>query len=249
MKKYIYIILFTLISVNAQAQFPDLFLKIDSITTNTGQTVNLVVRADSNFQNITNIKGTIVWDTNVIQYNSISSFGINAGMNAMNMSHFDESQVSSGKLGFNYSSFITIGPTLAKGDEFFTINFDVTGAAGTQSVVSLSSDMNSLSWNNGFGWNGLVRGYSGLVEITSTTSVIEGKKSAFSAFPNPASDKIVISDIQNITDIKVLNLIGKEMPIKRFQNTVKFMFKQPGVYFLQVTANGTKSLKRIVITK
>ena len=133
--------------VNAQS-YPPLELSTDVVTGSTGSFVDVSVRAGMNFQNIVLLRGTLVFDTTVATYNSMVFWGL-SNPNGVNFTYN-----GGGRLSFTWNSLISIGPTLSAGDRVFTLRFDVVGAPGTTTLITLDSVPTQKQWGNGFGWGG-----------------------------------------------------------------------------------------------
>jgi hypothetical protein len=71
--------------------------------------------------------------------------------------------------------------------------------------------------------------------------------SAFSYYPNPVKNLLNLSYIENITDIKVFNLLGQQIVEQKFDNTLAQLdlsALQSGTYLVKVSAaNQTKTIK------
>ena len=123
-------------------------MSADQVVTPGGTTVDVSVRAGTNWQNITTINGTIVFDTTVITYSQMSFWGLTFPQGAT------FTYQGGGVLTWTWTSLITIGPTLQQGDIVFTLQFNVVGPAGSVSPITFTSNPQPLFWFNGFGWSG-----------------------------------------------------------------------------------------------
>lgn len=137
-----------LLSFAALAQFPPLEKTADIVTTPTGVTVDVPIRAGTNWQNITRIDGTITFDTNVITWNQNSFWGLS------NPNGATFTYQGGGVLTYTWASLITIGPTISAGNIVFTLRFNAVGNAGQVSPITFTNSPQSQFWNNGFGWSG-----------------------------------------------------------------------------------------------
>ncbi len=130
------------------AQFPPLEISLDEVEAPVNGTAVVSMRAGNNWQNITEIEGTIVFDTLVIDQPMVSFWGLSNPNGAV----FQDA--GAGRFTFEWESLISIGPTLNSGDVVFTLQFNVIGGVGSASQVNLSNVPVQLYWVNGFGWNG-----------------------------------------------------------------------------------------------
>ncbi|MEZ5471458.1 MAG: hypothetical protein R3E90_06740 [Marinicella sp.] len=130
------------------AQYPPLELSVDQVGAYPNQAVEVSVRAGNNFQNITALNGTLIFDPLVIQQPMLTYWGLShpAGASFANP--------QPGVLTYDWTSLITIGPTLSVGDVVYTLSFDVSGGVGSESTINLDSIPTPLYWENGFGWSG-----------------------------------------------------------------------------------------------
>lgn len=149
MKYFASVCLLFLLSFSfVQAQFPPLEMNMDVVTVPGGSVADVSLRAGQNWQNITTIRGTIQFDTTVIEYSTMSYWGLS------NPGGATFTYQGGGILTYTWNSLITIGPTLSAGDIVFTLQFNAIGATGSMSPVNLVSSPQVLYWANGFGWSG-----------------------------------------------------------------------------------------------
>ena len=182
------LLLLVLTITNAWAQFPPLEITADHEITPSPASVEVPIRAGTNWQNITNIGGTITFDTTVITYDQISYFGLS------NPGGATFTYVGGGVLTYTWFSLISIGPTLSQGDIVFTIKFNAVGTVGDVSPVAFTFLPQNEYWNNGFGWSGDFASTDGSVTIAcpviggAFTSAVTGNTSCFTdATPNGVS--------------------------------------------------------------
>lgn len=142
--------LFLLFSHQAYAQpYPPLEISADTVQTITPSgTIDVSIRAGSNWQNITTLRGTFSIDTTVITWNQMSFWGLSNPPGAI------FTYQGFGLVTYTWNSLITIGPTLSQGDIVFTLRFNVVGTSGTASPVAFVNAPQGLFWMNGFGWSG-----------------------------------------------------------------------------------------------
>jgi len=148
MKKALLLFGFLLSFCTAWAQFPPIEISADDVQTGLGGTVEVPIRAGTNWQNITAFNGTIIFDETTIGWDQMTFWGLTnpTGANFVYQ--------GSGVLTFTWTSLISIGPTLNPGDIIFTLRFNVIGSAGQISPVAFNSNPQAMFWANGFGWSG-----------------------------------------------------------------------------------------------
>jgi PKD repeat protein len=140
----------------------------------TGGTVNVPVKADSTWSNITSFKGTFTFDPTVITWNSMANWGLSYPAGAV------FTQTTPGVVTFTYSSLISIGGSLGAGMTIFDLKFNVIGAVGTSSAINFIGSPQAMYWGNGFGWSGANFGYI----PGSVTIACLAPTAAFTSTPN-----------------------------------------------------------------
>ena len=150
MKSTVLLVFTLLISFTLKAQYPDLEISIDSVTLTPplAATVDVPIRAGTNWNNITALNGTIVFDTNVITWNQMAFWGLS------NQAGAQFTYQGGGVVTYTWTSLITVGPSLSAGGIVFALRFNVVGGLGQYSPVSFSNTPQQMYWNNGFGWSG-----------------------------------------------------------------------------------------------
>ncbi|MDG1333326.1 MAG: PKD domain-containing protein [Crocinitomicaceae bacterium] len=178
--RHILLLVFGLLLTNAWAQpYPPLEITADHEFTTSPASVEVPIRAGTNWQNITAIGGTIIFDTTIITYDQISYFGLSNPRGAT------FTYVGGGVLTYQWFSLISIGPTLNAGDIVFTIKFNAVGNVGDVSPVAFTFLPQNEYWNNGFGWSGGYASTDGSVTISCApigggyTSAITGNTTCF----------------------------------------------------------------------
>jgi hypothetical protein len=129
------------------AQFPPLEISLDEVQAPVLGPAELSVRAGNNWQNITSIRGSIVFDPLVINQPVLSFWGLTSPAGTIQ-------NPAPGVVTFEWGSIISVGPNLNPGDVVFSLQFDVTGGVGSTSVLDFSNSPEPLFWANGLGWSG-----------------------------------------------------------------------------------------------
>ena len=83
----------------------------------------------------------------------------------MNASNFDASQAANGILTWNWMHMITIGQSIPRGQEIFTLKFTASNTGGLSTNIDFSSTPNPMYWNNFAGWSGTTHTTSGTFTI------------------------------------------------------------------------------------
>lgn len=147
--RYLLLFVFGIVLSNALwAQFPPLEMSADDVQATAPGTVEVPIRAGTNWQNITQFAGTVTFDTTIITYDQVSYWGLT------NPSGMVFTYVGGGILTYSWSSLITIGPSLNNNDIIFTLKFNAVGSTGDISPVAFTNTPLDTYWANGFGWNG-----------------------------------------------------------------------------------------------
>jgi len=147
--RYLFLLASILLFNLSYGQFPPLELTADDVIYNgVGGTVDVNIRAGSNFSNITQLNGSFQVDPTILNWNQMSYWGLS---NPAGATFTDQ---GGGNITFTWSSLITIGPTLNQGAVVFTLRFNVIGAPGSVSPVAFTNSSQSIFWGNGFGWSG-----------------------------------------------------------------------------------------------
>lgn len=150
MNKHVHKLLFLLVflPIFSFSQYPPKPFTIGTMVVGTGGTVEVPVTADSNWQNMTQFKGTFTFDPTVITWNSMTNWGLTYPAGAI------FTQTTPGVVTLNFSTLISIGGSLPPGGLIFNLKFNVIGAVGTSSAINFTGSPQSMYWSNGFGWSG-----------------------------------------------------------------------------------------------
>lgn len=115
---------------------PDpIIITFGSATANLGDNICVPVTLD-NFTDMVSFSGSVTWDPTVIQYTGTQNYGL-SGLASM----INDGPVASGRLGFSWSDVTPATPeTLADGSTMMEICFEVVGAGGSNTVISISDN-------------------------------------------------------------------------------------------------------------
>ncbi len=80
----------------------------------------------------------------------------------------------------------------------------------------------------------------------SGINVSEIKKSNFSVYPNPTKDILYIENVENISNLKLYDILGNKIELKISKNRINLSKLNSGVYFLNYTDEGYEIIKKII---
>ena len=113
----------------------DLRFSIPDIQAQRSETVCMPLLVE-NFFEIQSIQGSINWDAEVLQYNSLESFGLPG----LNEGVFGLNSTSEGRLSFVWFDATTVNPvSLPDSSALFEVCFDVIGDEGSSSLVEFTN--------------------------------------------------------------------------------------------------------------
>ena len=143
-------------------QMPSPAIIASDATVSPGQAVDIVFSSDNDeFWNIVTFNGTITWDPSVCSYSGL----VSTQLFQMNVTNFDTSQISNGILTWNWMHMVTIGQSIPRGQEIFTLKFTASSTGGLSTPIDFSSTPNPMYWNNFAGWNGTTHSTPGTFTI------------------------------------------------------------------------------------
>jgi hypothetical protein len=158
----------------------------------------------------------------------------------------------SGAVGPDTTNKVLLAQITTDGEMSFELNIQIgTPEGGTEQYVAknpvgLETQLSSLTFNSSVNTG-----------IEEPIAFAERNKSQVSVFPNPTSGEFSLRLISGEKTLKIkyviYNLIGKEIARKNIENAesdytdkVDLSSCPDGVYFIEVTANGTKSVSKIL---
>ena len=149
--RLLFLIIFISVHINSLAQTPSPAILASDVTVTPGQAVDVVFTSDNDeFWNIVTFNGTITWDPLVCTYSGL----VSSQLFQMNSANFDASQAANGILTWNWMHMITIGQSIPRGQEIFTLKFTASNTGGLSTNIDFSSTPNPMYWNNFAGWSG-----------------------------------------------------------------------------------------------
>jgi glucuronoarabinoxylan endo-1,4-beta-xylanase len=140
--------------------------------------------------------------------------------------------------------------TTEKLQSFTFLNDTIPGV--TKYVTSVSKNINNEGvipcTGNSFSDNLEPKSITTYVTNKVYTSVYEAQISDIRIFPNPASDFLQFSSIENVTGLKIFNVIGQPvMSIGNLQSsTLDISFLPPGMYLIKIWQKGTEKNYRFL---
>ena len=149
--RLLFLIIFISVHINSLAQTPSPAILASDVTVTPGQAVDVIFTSDNDeFWNIVTFNGTITWDPLVCTYSGL----VSSQLFQMNSANFDASQAANGILTWNWMHMITIGQSIPRGQEIFTLKFTASNTGGLSTNIDFSSTPNPMYWNNFAGWSG-----------------------------------------------------------------------------------------------
>ncbi len=109
-------------------------------------------------------------------------------------------------------------------------------------------------WSGGFNTSATVGGIFKWGSVRLPAGVSAGKVEAFNVYPNPNNGTFYVNaKVNGESKIKVMDLVGKVVFEKTYPTrsllltSVDMSNEQAGIYFVEVTENGNRSVQKIVI--
>ncbi|MEN9611273.1 MAG: hypothetical protein RLZZ628_2087 [Bacteroidota bacterium] len=149
-----------------------------------GNTISVPVSV-ANFRNMVILQCSMLWNSSVLQYSSVSDF--NAGVN-LNASNFDLSQASSGRLVLAWQN--NTAHTLPDNAILFKLNLKVTGSTGVPQSVGFFS-LETTKFGNS------VSGYMPYVLQGSTISLLSNCTSPVGGLSCQTATSLCNNDLTN----------------------------------------------------
>lgn len=113
----------------------------DSVIGSTGGMVSVPIRA-KNFVNLIGAQGSILWDTSVVAFDTLSTFGLPN----MSIGNFGITQSANGLMTFSWDDPTFNGVTVTDSTILFQLEFDVKGIPGTQTAIAFANSPTSLEF-------------------------------------------------------------------------------------------------------
>ncbi len=124
--------------------FEPVVVKVNSLTTQSGQSLCLGVTAD-NFKDLTLAKWQMKWDSTILRFESLQNLNTTLGL--ANTNFTTTQAVANGRLNFNFTS--TTARTVTNTDTLYKVCFTAIGANGTSSTVAPLSAGAEIFRDNG----------------------------------------------------------------------------------------------------
>ena len=115
-------------------------LFLDRLEYSCATSFNLSLRT-KNISNVVALQGTVLWDTAVVKYNSISFGSSSISLNSSNVNMLSTGQ---GSLGFLWFDNNLSGQSAADSTILFTINFTLNGTGKGKTPITLGNNPTSL---------------------------------------------------------------------------------------------------------
>lgn len=226
---------------------------------NTGVPVTVSIDV-KDYNKILSTQFTLNWDPAVIEYKSVSNFGLNV----REQDNFGRNNVGTGEITFFWYDPTLSGVSVADDQPLFDITFDVIGAAGTCTTVAFTDsptirevvDTSAKRVEAVFVNGDIIVGQQCL--NVSSENLTKDRVTFGKAFPNP-----VVGDVSmpvytpQATDALVLVLDAQGKPISRRSQKVgvgeqiinlsKETFPQAGIYLIQIQINEKYYTHKLVV--
>jgi hypothetical protein len=85
--------------------------------------------------------------------------------------------------------------------------------------------------------------------VVIATGIDDGKSNNITISPNPARDKIMIRSSEEVTEIKIFNSQGEEIPEASIKGNTAYLPANitPGLYFLQIVTTKGIAVRKLVV--
>jgi hypothetical protein len=153
---------------------PAVQFSVDDAIVASTDSLELSVRCGNNFTEVTSFQFSLSWDPAIVQFNSVGSFGMGAGLAMFNVLPATTAQ---GKLGLVWTPASAGPETYASGTTIFKLNLTALGSAGTGSLFQFvdNPSLREVSVNfAAVGFDGRAGNVSIVPEPTKTALVFAG---------------------------------------------------------------------------
>lgn len=221
------------------------------------------------FTDLISIQFAVRWDNEVLNFRDVRNFGLeNLNNNMPSNNNYGFAQLNEGKLRFSWSDPTGYPISLDDNTNIYTIVFDVVGAIGTQSNVSIVScpdDVPPILIEIG-DENGIavpddqITIINGSVNV-GTVSTSESTTKDFTLFqnqPNPFNKETNIRfSLKNRTDtnLSIYDYTGKVIFEKvatlaegeHVENISRSVFPSAGTYFYRLKTDNSDSIRKLIV--
>lgn len=223
----------------------------------TGSKLIVDVKVDS-FINVGGLNFSIAWDPDILQYEETGNLGVTFN----ELSGFNESKASQGKIGVSWiSPSATQGVTIPDSTTLFSIQFDVVGVTNDTTSLRFTDDPLPKEF---FNLNAQVIPSvyaNGFVTVTGTSRASYNSApeliSLYPPTPNPFYENTFIKiDLRQAaqTNIKIVDQMGKVLHDEQQYlgaglQTIpvsKDIFSHSGTYYCLLYANDFRVMQKLV---
>ena len=252
--KLFYIVLFVVIY--GHPVFSQLTLQAPTTSVKTGGTISLPIRVSTK-DSLAAMQLTVFWDTAVVQYVGLDSFGL-VGMDSTD---FGKTNIANGKLTFLWTEPTTYGITLKDTTTIFRFKLRAIGKAGTFSPIQFVGAPTSVKAYNPKSDSIKINRMDGRLNVVTAvpTTDIKSNVSAqlFQNFPNPVTLNTTIPfELQKAGEsfLTISDLSGRVVKEEKgFFDTGKNIFKvslttdmTSGVYFYTLRTPDGLTTKKLL---
>ena len=85
---------------------------------------------------------------------------------------------------------------------------------------------------------------------TTSSGIVSLNEEKLIVYPNPASDKIQITGLGNLSQVRVINVLGETVTKTQtasFANNIVLSALNEGIYFVEIIKDGKRILKKVIV--
>ena len=232
----------------------------------TGDTVEIDITV-ANFTDIGSVQFALIWDNSVIHYRDLRNFGLaNLTSNMQNNNNFGFAQLNDGKLRFSWLDPNGAATTLDDNTVIFTVVFDVVGALGQTSDLTIGACNTApileveVGDENGIAIADVVTS-SGVFTVGPPNATSESITKDFTLYqnqPNPfTKDTNIRFSLKNRTDthLSIYDYTGKVIYERvatldsgdHIENISRTVFPAAGGYFYRLKTENSDSIRKLIV--
>ncbi|NOT38757.1 MAG: T9SS type A sorting domain-containing protein [Saprospiraceae bacterium] len=224
-------------------------LKINSDTVRPNAILKLPVYAKG-FKNILAFGFSISFMESKLEFQKMSGFNSNIGIS---QSDFNIERAANGTLSVSWNTTDLNGVSNPDAVPLFYIEFKVKAVHNEKTTISITNTPTPISFADPLeSLNVTVIPGTILVDQSVVAiSDLGNMNKEIELYPNPTTGDIYLHSLPstlNIKDIKIYNIHGLECPFS-FDSEIQKLYVtnlKPGIYFIELSVNGTKSRHKII---
>ena len=106
------------------------------------------------------------------------------------------------------------------------------------------SDSYDIRVKDGWHWSNNTSSVS--IDVWDWVLAVEEETAQFDVFPNPSTDFVQIKSDKEISNVRVVDVRGREVISASQETTIDVSSLEDGTYFIEVEINGEKSVQKII---